>query len=177
MNVFFDFEFTGLHQATTPISLGMVSQEGQTFYAEFTDYDESQVDEWIEENVIRNLLGAAGLLGAQPPDTRYVLGDRAHVAQAALLWLQKWDSVSMWGDVLAYDWALFCELFGGARHIPKHVFYIPFDIATLLWAKGEDPDLDRVAYAGLRDVPMSRHNALRDAWVIKKCYEELAQHV
>ena len=55
MKLFFDMEFTGLHKETTPISLGIVSEDGKTFYAEFTDYDESQCNDWIKENVIYNL--------------------------------------------------------------------------------------------------------------------------
>ena len=55
MKLFFDMEFTGLHKETTPISLGIVSEDGKTFYAEFTDYDESQCNDWIKENVIHNL--------------------------------------------------------------------------------------------------------------------------
>lgn len=55
MKLFFDMEFTGLRQNTTPISIGIVSEDGKRFYAEFTDYDESQCDEWIKDNVIKNL--------------------------------------------------------------------------------------------------------------------------
>ncbi len=55
MNIYFDFEFSGLHMKTTPISVGLVTEEGQSFYAEFIDYDESQCDEWIIENVINKL--------------------------------------------------------------------------------------------------------------------------
>lgn len=52
MNLFFDTEFTGLHQNTTLISIGIVSECGKTFYAECLDFDESQVNEWIRENVL-----------------------------------------------------------------------------------------------------------------------------
>lgn len=55
MNLFFDCEFTGLRQNTTLISLGIVSEDGKKFYAEFTDYDVEQLDDWIEENVIEKL--------------------------------------------------------------------------------------------------------------------------
>ena len=53
--IFFDTEFTGLHQGTTLISIGLVSECGKTFYAELTDYDKSQIDEWLQENVIEKL--------------------------------------------------------------------------------------------------------------------------
>ena len=52
--LFIDLEFTGLHQATTPISLGIISECGKTFYAEFTDYDRTQLNDWLEENIIPN---------------------------------------------------------------------------------------------------------------------------
>ena len=42
--IFFDTEFTGLHQNTTLISIGLIAETGQTFYAELTDYDRCQVD-------------------------------------------------------------------------------------------------------------------------------------
>ena len=55
MKLFFDTEFTGLRQNTTPISLGIVSEDGKKFYAEFVDYDRNQCSDWILENVIRNM--------------------------------------------------------------------------------------------------------------------------
>lgn len=54
MKLFFDTEFTGLHKNTTLISLGIVSEDGRRFYAEFQDYDRKQCNEWIKENVIKN---------------------------------------------------------------------------------------------------------------------------
>ena len=54
--LFFDTEFTGLHQNTTLISIGLISECGKTFYAELTDYDKTQLDDWLNENVISNLL-------------------------------------------------------------------------------------------------------------------------
>lgn len=54
MNLYFDTEFTGLHKATTLISIGIISDDGKTFYAEFTDYYQ-KVDDWIKTNVIANL--------------------------------------------------------------------------------------------------------------------------
>jgi len=33
--IFFDTEFTGLHKDTTLISIGLIAEDGRTFYAEF----------------------------------------------------------------------------------------------------------------------------------------------
>lgn len=43
--IFFDSEFTGLHQNTTLISIGLISDDNNCFYAEFTDYDKNQLDQ------------------------------------------------------------------------------------------------------------------------------------
>ena len=53
--VFMDTEFTGLHKNTTLISIGCSVSEDVEFYAEFSDYDESQVTPWIRENVLSHL--------------------------------------------------------------------------------------------------------------------------
>lgn len=55
MKLFFDTEFTGLRKSTTLISIGIVSEDGRKFYAEFVDFNISQCDKWIKENVLQNL--------------------------------------------------------------------------------------------------------------------------
>lgn len=170
MKVFFDLEFTGLHQKTTLISIGCVSEDGQEFYLELTDYDASQLDDWLRTNVIAHLWHETKPIPIQPDNRWYVKSNRAGVADELRWWLSQWDSVEMWSDCLAYDWVLFCELFGGAFGIPKNVYYIPFDLATLLKLKGIDPDIGREEYAGVTDG--IKHNALWDALVIKACYEK-----
>lgn len=55
MNLYFDCEMSGLHKDTTLISIGIVAENGEKFYTEFSTYDTSQCNEWIEENVIKNL--------------------------------------------------------------------------------------------------------------------------
>lgn len=165
MRVFFDCEFTGLHQDTTLISLGAISENGDALYIEFGDYDKTQIDDWLRENVIANL-------GKPDTDCLYA-ADYSHIEGACYLkhWLKRFRNVEMWSDCLAYDWVLFCELFGGgAECLPRNVYYIPFDLCTLLKVKGIDPDIHRETFAGTKGG--KRHNALHDAIVIKACYEK-----
>lgn len=180
MKVFFDTEFTGLHQRTTLISIGMVAEDGRDFYAELNDYDENQVNDWLSENVIAHLRwtrGGGRLVpwGATP--TELEKGNHVGVWAGSHLvsdefraWSAQYNMVEMWSDCLAYDWVLFCNLFGGAFGIPKNVYYIPFDLATLFKLKGIDPDISREEYAGMTGG--NKHNALHDAQVIKACYEK-----
>ncbi|MBC8461474.1 MAG: 3'-5' exoribonuclease [Deltaproteobacteria bacterium] len=170
--IFFDTEFTGLHQNTTLISLGLVAETEETFYAEFTDYDQSQVDGWIRDNVIANLtLDKVGsIYGSQMTGK----GPSNFIMKRLGDWLEQFEQIEMWGDCLAWDWVLFCELFGGAFNIPKNIYYIPFDISTLFKMKGIDPDVAREKFAKPEWEGMEwKHNALWDALVIKACYERL----
>jgi 3' exoribonuclease, RNase T-like len=172
MRIYFDTEFTGLHQNTTLISVGAVSDDGQEFYAELTDYDRAQVDDWLRDNVIAHLRFTAD---AERDGPRGVLidgyvGDRPWVAERLRSWLSQWERVEMWSDCYAYDWVLFCELFGGAFGVPKNVHYIPIDLSTALLMRGHDPDVSREAFAGMDG---DKHNALHDARVIRACVQRL----
>jgi hypothetical protein len=169
--VFFDTEFTGLHQNTTLISIGLISECGKTFYAELTDYDESQVDDWLRENVISKLtLQNEGYVGSY--DAMNVRGNMELLQTKLRDWLNQFEHVKMWSDCLSYDWVLFNSIFGTAFDIPKNVYYIPFDICTLFEMKDIDPDINRETFA--HDVyGGAKHNALWDARVIKMCYDKL----
>lgn len=171
MKLFLDSEFTGLHQDTTLISIGLVSEEGHTFYAEFDDFDLSQVDGWIKENVTDRLW-------IQNPELKYDhniayhVDDSEGIRRELLAWLSQFEHVEMWSDCLAYDWVLFCQLFGGAFSVPENIYYIPFDLATLFKVKGIDPNVNRETFAGIA-VADNKHNALWDARIIKACYEKV----
>lgn len=172
--IFFDLEFTGLHQNTTIISIGLKTQDGQSFYAEFNDFDKRQLDQWLKDNVISKLYLQKNTSNKKNSDfngrVTEVFGDSYFVKDQLEKWLSKFEKIEMWGDCLAYDWVLFCQLFGGAMFIPKNIFYIPFDISTLFLEKGLDPDTNR---ANFIEIGGWQHNALFDASVIMSCYEKL----
>jgi len=172
MKIFFDTEFTGLHQNTTLISIGLITEANQTFYAEFTDYNNSQVDNWIKDNVISNLK----FNKRQPHSTVdqiEIKGNAAIVKSELTTWLNGFRFVELWSDCLAYDWVLFNQLWGHAFNIPKNVSYIPFDICTLFKIKNVDPDIDREKFVGV--IENEKHNALWDAKIIKACYNKLIE--
>jgi hypothetical protein len=161
MRVYFDCEFTGLHQNTTLISIGMVDEDGREFYGVCTDYDARQLNDWLLDNVIVHVDSVIPT----------VQGSVEVIRDGVQEWLHDChDNVEMWSDTLAYDWVLFCQLFDHAFNIPPNVYYIPFDIATLMKIKGVDPDINREEFAGIDG---SKHNALHDARVIKACYDKL----
>ena len=177
--IFFDTEFTGLHQNTTLISIGLISECGKTFYAELTDYDKRQIDEWLETNVISNLtltkptgteLFRVGYQSGK--DNPTFCGGLSDLKNELSSWLKQFKEVEIWSDCLSYDWVLFNQIFGHAFNIPKNVYYIPFDICTLFYAKGIDADISREAFAEMSE-GSQKHNALWDAKVIRQCFAKL----
>ena len=172
--IFFDTEFTGLHQKTTLISIGLISECGKTFYGELTDFDQSQIDDWLTENVIVNLemsFTRPQIVRVKGNDTRY-FGNTEMLKSELTNWLSQFESVEMWSDCLSYDWVLFNQIFGHAFNIPKNVYYIPFDICTSFKEKGIDPDISREEFAGMKE-GSQKHNALWDAKVIRECHIKL----
>ncbi len=176
--LFLDTEFTGLHQKTTLISLAMVADTGEAFYAEFTDYDEEQVSDWHREHVLAKLWVNNKDAIEENNDLVYVVGNSETVKAALQQWIAQFSFVEIWADVLAYDWVLFCELFGGAFGIPENIFYAPFDLATFFRVKNiivpvskYDKDIVRFEY-GNGNKP-EQHNALADARVELACYKKL----
>ena len=192
MKIFFDTEFTGLNQKTTLISIWLISEDGKTFYWEFTDYDKTQIDSWLQENVINNLV-------MKVPDewedeyfyierhssnlvwndlykgySHQMRWDHHKIKGYLKVWFSQFDSVEMWSDCLSYDWVLFNTLMAdysqGYPKLPKNVNYIPFDICTLFKMKWIDPDISREEFSGMDG---KKHNALYDAEVIRECYNKL----
>jgi len=195
--IFYDTKCTGLHQDTSLISIGLVSQCGKHFYMELSDYDYEQLDDWVMENVVENLVMYDPVIEEEEfySATRHsdnptgrdlyesysvqLRGDMTLLKVELEKWLNQFKKIEMWSDCLAYNWMLFCQIWGGALDIPDNVLYVPFDLSTMFKIKGIDPDIDREEFAELH-IPhpanssfSPKHNALWDAEVIMKCFEKM----
>lgn len=184
MKIFFDTEFTGLHKNTTLVSLGMVDDNGRTFYAEFSDYDKSQVDDWLKENVIDNLefnnINNVFDYEISGDDTDInkanfvVKGSKEYVRSILELWLKPYSNVELVSDVCHYDMMLFVDIFGTAFDLPNKInpacHDINQDIAKFYDCSERTAfDMNRENIAGIH-IDGAKHNALHDAQVIKKIY-------
>lgn len=175
MKVFFDTEFTGLHKNTTLISIGCVDEVGRTFYAELNDYDKSQCDDWIQRNVIQNLINDSNKISTKGNDW-FVIGDKEYVAVAFSNWLKPYNNVQFVSDVCHYDMVLLIDLFGTAFDLPKGVSAschdINQDIASYYGvSEAKAFDLSRENISDI--IQGDKHNALYDARVIRSIYAKM----
>jgi hypothetical protein len=152
LKLFFDTEFTGLHKDTTLISIGIVSIYGDVFYAELTDYDESQVDEWINDNVIKNLCFKNNIPVSNFNYKCYVKGTKQHVGEELKKWLDaihefysmnNIENIQFVSDVSHYDFVLLIDLFGKtAFDLPEYVCPACYDINQDIATKFNVSDID-----------------------------------
>lgn len=170
MKLFFDTEFTGLHKYTTLISLGIVSEDGREFYAELSDYDKTQCDDWIVKNVINNL-----------QESSCYVGTKQEVGQKLREWLKQFDEIQFISDVCHYDFVLLIDLFGNAFDLPNNVSPTCHDINQDIarhYAISECEAFNKSReeiVADLCSVPVNgrKHNALYDAKVIRSIYHSI----
>lgn len=200
MKIFFDTEFTGLHKDTTIISIGLIDENGRTFYGEFSDYDESQCDNWISENVIKHLKWSK-----EGPVEDFVniyvnsweaFGSKEYIKIVLSEWLSKYDYVDLVSDCCHYDMVLFIDIFGDAWSIPDVVnpacHDINQDIAKYFdISEKEAFDLSREKFIEkvnidrqdeqnnfdiseeekIINIEGDKHNSLYDAKVIREIYK------
>lgn len=183
MLIFLDTEFTGLHQQAELISVGLAAENGDVFYAELTDYAPDGLSHWVKENVIPLLSGPVLRAARNAPRNKdmFLRGDQTDVSRALRNWLASFGgpgSVHIWADVPAWDWVLFCELFGGAFGLPQQIHYIARDLATALELRGIDPDSSREELGGAitftyPKLRLFKHHALYDALLEKAVFEKI----
>lgn len=179
--VFLDTEFTGLHQRAGLISVGLASEQGRVFYAELTDYDRSETGDWVAAHVLPLLsVNLPPAHNVSSSSDVFCQGTKGEVANALRRWLAPFggkNSVEVWADVLAWDWVLFCELFGGPFGLPEQIHYIPRDLSTLLALRDIDPDTTREDLGQVTwshpALHLKKHHALYDALLEKAVFERL----
>lgn len=172
MKVFFDTEFTGLRKDTTIISIGLVSDNYKKFYAEFTDYDKDQVDDWIKGNVIDNLI----LMDNTPRVEGFYKGTKKEIAIELAKWFEQFDEeIELVSDVCHYDMVLLIDLFGSTFNLPKNVcpacYDINQDIAKyykITQKEAFDKCREDIVYNNTSKD--NKHNSLYDAMVIRDIY-------
>lgn len=176
MYLFFDMEFTQLVQDTTPISLGIVSEDNKTFYAEFTDYSRELVKAdksgFLKNNVLSNLILKSADDEIFTTVKTQVLGDRKRVAKELLTWLMQFNTVDFVADVGAYDFVLLCQLFGGSMQLPEFIAPSYIELNTLLYkyfgiSNRTAFDVSREEIAKYVGDVKTKHNALHDAKICK----------
>jgi len=178
MKIFFDTEFTGLHKNTTLISIGLIDEDDNVFYAEFNDYNKDDVNDWINDNVIKHLKFNEYSTHLEVNGRNVSMkGSKSYVADCLKIWLSSYDKVQLVSDVCHYDMVLFIDLFGTAFDLLKGInaacHDINQDIAeyyNISEADAFDKSREEMLEQFHIIIDGDKHNSLYDAKVIKELY-------
>jgi hypothetical protein len=137
VKVYFDTEFIEDGRTIDLLSIGVVREDGATYYAEASETDRGRASEWVRENVLPSLTG--------PVKPRFV-----------------GDSPEFWAWFADYDWVALCQLYGTMMDLPTGW---PYSRTSSAMAAYYCRDFKQVCDERGLEVSQddSAHNALGDA--------------
>ncbi len=157
MKYFIDEEFieNGPQEPIQFISIGIVSEEGDEYYAVSNEFDESSASEWVKENVIKKL--------DIDPENRK---PNAVIAKEVIKFIGNDPKPIFVTNYGSYDWVVFCQLFGTMMDLPENFPMWTYDLQQLKY----DLRVNKVP-----EQEEGEHNALADARYNKKLHDYLMQ--
>lgn len=149
MRYYLDTEFDETEAGVFLISLGLVAENGRELYLESSDFKDSDCNSWIRDNVLPGLVRDS----VNPPVP--IAEMRMHVEAFLSEDPGPWK---FWGYYCAYDWFLFCRLWGGMLRMPARMPKLCLDLKQVGEAVFPGISLKSVVAP---EAP--EHNALADA--------------
>lgn len=170
MKVYYDFEFIEDGNTIDPISVGMVAENGDEYYAVNSDMPIERIREhdWLIKNVISNIPNTIITWhDTYPPSfvldtTSVLMKPKWVIANEVREWLGKLSLESpleLWAWYGAYDHVALAQLFGPMANLPKHIPMWTNDLRQTLM--GAEKLLGRKLT--LPEQSGRIHNALEDA--------------
>ena len=151
---FYDTEFIEYPNTIDLISIGVIGEDGQGFYAVSKEFDERCANPWVKENVLIHL-----------PEKSHRI-TKKEIAEKLLDFLKpsKLRPIELWGYYSAYDHVALCWLFGAMIDLPEGMPMYTRDIKQLC---------DSLGNPKLPEQLGTEHNAFADALWNMKAYKFL----
>ena len=150
MKIWFDTEFIEDGRTIELVSIGLVREDGATYYAESDQYRPAKASQWVKDNVLAHLKGGGAI---KPLD---VMG-REIIEFAG-------DDPEFWAYYADYDWVALCQLYGTMMQLPDGWPMFCRDVKQLCVSVG-DPLLPAQN--------TTEHHALNDALWTRQAWEFL----
>ena len=162
MRFFFDTEFHEDKHGIELISIGIVKESGDSYYAVNKSYDQNRATAWLKENVVAKI---------EPANYSFpYYKSEVDIRKDLLAFCD--EMLEVWGYCSAHDWYLLCRLMGGMMNKPVHWPWVCFDIAQTLFEHNIQKTI-LPSYYQRHDV----HNALADALWTRDAYLALQSHL
>lgn len=168
MRYFYDTEFLDDGKTVTPISIGVVAEDGREFYGVLPNaMDTCKKSEWLFNNV-------APTLPLDPYDNRLLdfrspLVKPKNTLKAELYKFLSHDMYpSLWGWFVSYDHLVLSQLWGKMIDVPAPIPQFSNDLKTLGY------------WYGIKKYPVQmdgQHNALADARHNKVVFDYIMKEI
>lgn len=169
MRIWFDTEFIEDGRTIDLISIGMVREDGATYYAVNLGFSRARLfqNQWLVDNVLP-FLPIHKYIQDEPwsyensEDTNSSEWRARHDIRSEVLAFAG-ERPEFWGYYAAYDWVALCQLFGRMVDLPRGWPMFCRDV---------------IQVAGDRALPPTdvEHHALYDALWTKKAWDSLEDH-
>lgn len=177
MRFWLDWEFLEDGRTIEPISIGIVSEDGRSYYAEI-QMDAKTVarvkrHEWLMANVVPHLTGNLHRLlldHEYEPVTPWIPKQQAARQIMDFTHCRGADEPEFWGYCAAYDWVCLNQLFGPMVEHPKAWPFYCNDIAQHAVTNG----VNRRAFPPMT---ATAHNALNDAIWTRDTYHWINEQI
>ena len=146
MRIFFDTEFIDDGKTIDLISIGMIREDGEIYYAENSGCNYYKADPWVEQNVFPHLKG--------PQKTK------EEIAQEIIEFVG--PNPEFWAYFASYDWVVLCQLYGRMLDVPNGWPHFCLDLKQELYLRGLISSVKQ---------PENAHNALADAIWAKDTFD------
>lgn len=141
MKYFLDTEFIEHATGIELLSIGIICEDGRTFYAENTAVDIRLANDWVKENVLSKLSTQNphnkefyirspdfcidtedyyGVHGCHPCKKWHVYGNYEDIKNSILQFICSDKSPTFYAYYADYDWVVFCKIFGRMIDLPEH---------------------------------------------------------
>ena len=161
MRHFFDTEFIeygpdGKNKGTIDlVSIGIVSEDGGEYYAIHDGFDSSRANEWVKANVLTKL------------EEEITRKSSAQIRKDILEFVGFDKNPEFYAYFCAYDWVVFCWIFGTMSELPEHFPMWCRDIKQIMSqnniTRDQLPSQDEDGH----------HNALEDALWNKRAFRKI----
>ena len=145
MRYFYDTEFIEDGSTIELVSIGIVAEDGREYYAVSTEFNASNANEWVRENVLSKLPRASHSAWKPLQQIR----NEAHAFLTAGR-----GKPELWAWVGAYDHVVFAQLWGDMAGLPMDLPRYTRELKQY-WQMAGRPRLPKV--------PDGNHDALVDA--------------
>lgn len=140
------------------LSIGIVAEDGLSFYAVHKDCDISKASPWVKDNVLKYI----------DFEDEKSLKTKAQIKESILTMTRDDSNIRFVADYCSYDWVALCQIFGAMIDLPKNFPMYCNDLQQLL----------RIVGLSDKDLPKDNekpHHALADAMELKTQWEFAAK--